>query len=92
MCSARLTGPATESDPVSTIVIATAASTNGSCAVAWYTMADNTRLAATPRAIPTPEPTASSVSMRPSAAESICLPCAPSATRRPSSRSRLLTV
>ena len=35
MFRARLTGPATERDPVSSKVNATAASTNGSCAVAW---------------------------------------------------------
>src|SRR5882762_2569568 len=34
-CRTRLTGPATESDPVSTVVNATAASTKGSCAEAW---------------------------------------------------------
>src|SRR6266446_1130085 len=34
-CRTRLTGPATESDPVSTGVNTTAASTNGSCAEAW---------------------------------------------------------
>jgi hypothetical protein len=35
MCRARLTGPATESDPVCSTVNATEASTNGSCAEAW---------------------------------------------------------
>jgi hypothetical protein len=34
-CRTRRTGPATESDPVSSKVNATAASTNGSCAEAW---------------------------------------------------------
>jgi hypothetical protein len=34
-CRARLTGPATETDPVSSTVHATAASTNGSWADAW---------------------------------------------------------
>ncbi len=45
-----------------------------------------------PAAMPTTEPLASRISMRPSAAERICFACAPSATRILSSRSRLLTV
>jgi hypothetical protein len=55
--SARLTGPATERVPVSTMVSATAASTNG--------------LAATPRTRLAREPAASRIGIRPSAAERI---------------------
>ena len=56
MRRARRTGPATESEPVSSIVSATAAITNGSCAVAWKTMTERTRLAATPSSKPASEP------------------------------------
>ena len=55
-------------------------------------MAESIRLAATPSKIPTADPLASRISIRPSAAERICFACAPSATRILSSRSRLLTV
>jgi len=49
MRRARRTGPATEREPVSRIVNATAANTNGSCVEAWYTTAESRRLAATPK-------------------------------------------
>ncbi len=74
------------------MVKATAASTNGSCADAWKTTAESTRLAATPSSNPATDPPASRTSIRPSAAERTCFACAPRATRMLSSRSRLLTV
>lgn len=53
-------------------------------------MSDSTRLAGIPSINPAAEPKASNLKAGPNAALNICLRCAPSATRSPSSRSRLL--
>ncbi len=88
--SARRAGIQVATNPSITIARTTPANTAGSRGVARYTMSDSTRLASIPSINPAAEPKASNLKAGPNAAFNICLRCAPSATRSPSSRSRLL--